>query len=292
MNVVILGAGGLLGSNLVTEADSRGFRVVGTYHTEEPSFGIPLTQLDIRNRERTKKILTEYSADVVVNCAAVTDVDRCQDDPELANEVNAMAPGQIASICTELGSQLIHISTDYVFDGQKGTAYKETDATDPIQVYGSSKLKGEQAVRDAHDGCTIARLSFVWGIHRSKSEPSGFPAWVRDRMKQEIPTPLFTDQWVTPTRAGDAADVVLDLAEENRLFHVAAKSCVTPYEFGLQLCEQIGADQSLIKSGSQDDVDRLASRPNNTCLDVSKVESTLGGQQPDLSEDLDVVFSS
>ncbi len=291
MRVLVLGANGLLGSNVLTECRSRTHDVVGTYHTSPPAIDVPCHKLDIGNESETVAVLDEVTPDVVVNCAAMTDVDGCESDPEAAMAVNGTAPGTIASACAERDVEFVHVSTDYVFDGVDGSPYQEDAVPDPVQVYGESKLAGERAVRERHSDPTIARLSFVYGVHRGDGELTGFPAWVRGKLDAKEEVPLFTDQTVTPTRAGQAAATLLDLSRDNHTgtYHVACRSCVSPYEFGEQICEQMGASPALLTEGSMADVDRPAKRPKETCLSVESVESTLERPQPTLTEDLEQI---
>lgn len=291
MDVLVVGAGGLLGSNVVSAAMSCTGSVSGTYHTAAPSFDVPLDRLDIRNADRFEQIVANRTPDLVVNCAAMTDVDRCESEPSMAAEINAEAPGRLADICARRDVTFVHVSTDYVFDGMANEAYGEDDDTNPRQVYGQTKARGEETVRAALDDYLIVRLSFVWGGHRGRGELSGFPAWVRDQLHAGANVPLFTDQYVTPSRAGAAAEAILALVEQDSsgLFHLTARSCVTPYEFGTALCDRLGADPSLLEPGSLQDIDRPAARPRYTCLDVERVEAELGRPQPTLSEELDEV---
>ena len=293
MNVLVLGAGGLLGSNVVVAARDRGHAVAGTYHSTRPAFDVPLARLDVRDRNAFRSLLDEHDPEAVVNCAAMTDVDACEANPEEAFAVNGRAPGRLAAICSDREMAFVHVSTDYVFDGTADDPYDESSTPNPVQVYGESKLEGEHAVRDAYEEALLVRLSFVWGQHRSTDDLTGFPAWLRERLAAGESTPLFTDQHVTPSRAGAAATTILDLLETDRsgTFHVASRSCVTPHEFGTALCARLGADETLLETGRQADVDRPASRPRYTCLDVGKAETTLGRSQPTLEADLDAVSS-
>jgi dTDP-4-dehydrorhamnose reductase len=158
-------------------------------------------------------------------------------------------------------------------------------------VYGKSKLAGEQVVTEETTDALVARLSFVWGIHRSSKDLTGFPAWVRDQLQSDQDVPLFTNQWVTPTRAGQAAETLLDLIKQDAtdLFHIACSSCVTAYEFGEVIADHAGSSGGLLSEGSMDDVERDATRPTYSCLDVEKVESELGRPQPTLREDVEIV---
>ena len=291
MRYLILGSNGLLGSNVVTECRFRSHDVVGTHHTSPPDIDVPSHELDIREESATAAVLDEVAPDIVVNCAAMTDVDGCESDPDAAMVINGTAPGAIASACADRDIGFVHVSTDYVFDGIDGSPYPEDAQPDPVQVYGESKLAGEHAVRENHPDPTIARLSFVYGVHRGDGALTGFPAWVRGKLDAGEEVPLFTDQAVTPTRAGQAAATLLDLSRDAHTgtYHVACRSCVSPYEFGEQICEQMGASTALLNEGSMADVDRPAKRPRETCLAVESVESALGRLQPTLGEDLEEI---
>lgn len=291
MQVFVLGANGLLGSNVVRTAQTRGHDVVGTYHTSNPAFDVPLKPADIRDTNRVREILSEYSPDVVVNCAALTDVDGCEADPDGAFAVNAKAPGEIAAICSERDIKFVQVSTDYVFDGLGHEPYSETDETNPIQVYGESKLAGERAVRETTAETYIVRLSFLYGIHQSNNVLTGFPEWVRSRLDQNKPTELFLDQHVTPTRAGQAAETIFELIKRGKseTVHVACRSCVTPYKFGKMVCRRMKAEPELLLASSMADVEREAERPTHTCFDVNCIESLIGRPQPSLEEDISLI---
>lgn len=291
MRVAVLGANGLLGSTVVSAALDRGWTVHGAYHSTRPDLACPLTPLDIRDVEAVDALLSGFEPDAVVNCAAMTDVDGCEAAPEAAMAVNAEAPGRIAALCGDRDARFVHVSTDYVFDGRAGTPYAEADDPNPLQVYGESKLAGERAVADAGSESLTARLSFVYGVHRGTGALTGFPAWVRGRLRAGTSTPLFTDQRVSPSRAGATAATLLDLgdADATGLFHVAARSCVTPFEFGDAVRARMDADAGLLTPASLDAVDREAARPAYTCLDTSRVESVLERPQPTLDADLDAL---
>lgn len=288
MELLVLGANGLLGSNIVYAGRERGWTISGTYHSTSPDFNIPLVELDITDSTQVVEVIEAHDPDWVVNCAAMTDVDSCEADPNRAYAVNAEAPRELASHCADTGREFLHLSTDYVFDGETTDRYTEEAQPNPVQVYGASKLAGEQAVRDAMDAALVARLSFVYGVHRGTNELTGFPSWIRGQLRSGEEMPLFTDQHVTPSRAGQTAATLCSLIEANarELFNVACQSCVSPYEFGEAVCREMGSDRSLLVEGTLSEVDRPASRPRHTCLDVTKLEDRLGKMQPTLVEDL------
>ncbi|MCY4732437.1 SDR family oxidoreductase [Natronomonas gomsonensis] len=287
MDVLVTGAGGLLGSNVAAVAADRGYSVLGTYHNREPELDVETAQLDITDADQFAELFATHAFDAVINCAAMTDVDGCEQHSEQARRVNGNAPGEMASIAAQHGIDFVQISTDYVFDGRRDGRYAPGDETNPIQEYGRSKALGEETVRDGHPEALIVRLSFVYG-RNNQGTIEGFPAWVLDRLAREESTPLFTDQFITPTRAGSAAETTLDLSREatTGTVHVAAQDCVTPFELGTTLAELAGEPVDLLEEGRMADVDRPAVRPKNTCLAVEQTESLLGRAQPTLEEDL------
>jgi len=294
MYALITGANGLLGSVVVQTLREQGHEVVGGYHSEEPAFDCPLHQVDITETERVVALLEEYDVDVVINCAAYTDVDGCEANPELATAVNGTAPGDLAAVCREREITFVHYSTDYVFDGETDSFYEEGDETAPIQEYGRSKLDGEHAVREVNAGALILRLSFVYGARGDTGDLVGFPQWVASTLAVGDTVPLFTDQMMTPSRAGNVATTTLELLEAGAsgTYHVASRSAVTPYEFGEEICEVVGGDSALTESSVMADLDRPAARPRRSCLDVSSVEGKLGRPQPALEADLAALESA
>ncbi len=151
---IVTGAGGMLGHDM-TEALSAHYRVIALGRKE----------LDITAPLQVQEIIEKTKPHLVVNCAAFTKVDLCEKDKELAFKVNAKGPGIIASCCNKIGAKLVHISTDYVFDGTSTRPYKEDDKTNPINVYGQSKLQGEKEITDAITDYLIVRTSWLFGKH-------------------------------------------------------------------------------------------------------------------------------
>lgn len=294
METFVLGAGGLVGSNVIATAVDRGHDVAGTYHSSVPDLDVDCEQVDITDADAVAERVATHDPSHVVNCAAMTDVDACEDAPERARAVNAVAPREVAAACDRRGISFTHVSTDYVFDGEASTPYAVDATTNPIQTYGETKLDGERSVLEAHKDPTIVRLSFVYGIHRSNSELQGLPAWVRDKLSEGETTVLFTDQRVTPTRAGTAAETILDLDSLGATgsYHVAGRSCVTPFEIGARVRELMGAPAELLVKGSRTDLSRLAERPAYSCLETVAVEKKLGRELPTVREDLAAIESA
>ncbi|MCQ4333145.1 NAD(P)-dependent oxidoreductase [Natronomonas sp. F2-12] len=287
MQVLVTGAGGLLGGAIARVARAVDISVLATYHTRRPEIAVTCEQLDITETDQFESLVRAYEPETVINCAAMTDVDGCEEHPEQARAVNGDAPGELAQVAARHDIGFMQISTDYVFSGEQERRYEPDDKTAPKQVYGRSKFRGEETVRAAHPSPWIVRLSFVYG-RTEHNEPAGFPAWVLDRLERAESTPLFTDQYITPTRAESAAQTILKLAgkQAGETVHIAARDCITPYEFGMRLAEFTEHPTELLEEGSMADIDRAAARPKKTCLSVDRIESILGDEQPTFEADL------
>ena len=291
MRILVIGANGLLGSNVVDASTRRGIDVASTVHTKNPEAPSPAYRLDIRDTNRFEELLETVSPTAVINCAAMTDVDGCETAEQKAREVNACAPGELAEQCTRRDIDFVHVSTDYVFDGTAQSPYTEDAEPNPIQVYGKTKLAGERAVHEVQEDTLIARLSFVYGVHRVRDALTGFPAWVRDKLADDENVPLFVDQRVTPTRAGHAAEALLELLDQGVTgrVNIGSRSCVSPFEFGEAISRYFQSSSSTLVKTNQNSVERAARRPRYTCLDASRIEKFLGRPEPTLSDDLESI---
>lgn len=292
MRVLVMGVAGLLGSNVYREGRLRGVGVIGTYKSTAPSTSGSFETLDIRDVERFESLLDVHDPDVVINCAAMTDVDGCEDNPESAHEINGQAPGRMASACADRGIEFVQISTDYVFDGAANSPYDEAAATDPIQEYGRSKLAGERTVLDAHPGALVLRVSFLFGRHGFTKDLVGFPDWLRETLRVDGEAWLFSDQHVTPTRAGYASEAIFDLldAGADGVIHLGGGSCISPLEFGTEFTDAFGLVGSLYES-SLSDVDRPAERPRYSCLTSTRRRQYLDVTPPTIEEDIESIKS-
>jgi dTDP-4-dehydrorhamnose reductase len=190
--LIIVGAGGRLGGALVRECSSE-FEVVGFNHA----------QLDLASPEQMRATLGALKFDALINTAAQTNVDRCETHREEAFAINGEAPGVLAGICARKKARFIHISTDYVFDGEKREPYREEDEARPISAYGETKRKGEQRALDANKRALIVRVSWVFGPDR----PS-FIDWALNQAREHEEVSAIADKWATPTYTLDLAQML------------------------------------------------------------------------------------
>ena len=192
MKILIVGSGGRLGAALVREYQGK-FDVTSFNHE----------QLDLANQNQTRDNLSPLEFDVLINCAAMTNVDLCEQEIEQAFAINAEGPQLLARICRDKNAKMIHFSTDYVFDGEKRGPYVETDAAEPISVYGESKRTGEKLVLQTQDRHLVLRVSWVFGPHR----PSFIDAMIK-RAREEEHIDAVADKFSTPTFTHDIAEMV------------------------------------------------------------------------------------
>src|SRR6266705_3235859 len=192
MKIVIVGSGGRLGAALVREYQGK-FDVTSFNHE----------QLDLANQNQTRDNLSPLEFDVLVNCAAMTNVDLCEQEIEQAFAINAEGPQLLARICRDKHAKMIHFSTDYVFGGEKREPYVETDAAKPISVYGESKRAGEENVLAMQDRHLVVRVSWVFGPDR----PSFVDAIIK-RAREEEQVDAVADKFSTPTYTRDISEMI------------------------------------------------------------------------------------
>jgi len=197
MRIVILGAGGRLGAALVRE-----------YRPEFDVIGLNRAQLDLAKSDQLRDRLSSFEFDLLINCAAFTNVDLCESKQAEAFAVNADAPKVLAEICSEKKAKLIHFSTDYVFDGEKREPYLEDDAVKPISVYGESKRAGEENILALQDRHLVVRVSWVFGPDR----PSFIDAMI-ERARKEATIEAVADKWSTPTYTADIARMLTQFVD-------------------------------------------------------------------------------
>lgn len=259
MKVVVTGAAGQLGTELVEIFSAHGDDVVATTHAT----------LDITDASAVEVLVAAEKPDWILHAAAWTAVDNCEGDPDKAFAVNATATASIVAAAAKIGARVLYVSTDYVFDGTKKSPYVETDATNPQSVYGSSKLAGEAAMRDQD---LIARISWVCGFHGGNMVKTIL------RLADSQPELRFVnDQIGHPTFADDAARMMHTLVHANRhgIHHVTNQGAVSWYEFAREVLSAAGLDPQRVSPVTTADLQppRPARRPENSVLDNSALRT-------------------
>jgi dTDP-4-dehydrorhamnose reductase len=249
--VLITGAGGQLGHDLVAAFDGPHYDVVATTHAS----------MDLTSRDAVLATICDAEPDVVIHGAAWTAVDACESDPDKAFAVNAFGTRNVAEAARRVGAHVVYVSTDYVFDGTKNDAYREWDATAPTSVYGASKLAGE---REVDPGSTIVRTSWVCGAHGNNFVKTML------RLANERDTwGVVNDQRGCPSFTPDLAAAIKQLAVARMpgVFHLSNSTPTTWYEFACAIVDGAGLDSSRISPITTADYPTPATRPANSVLD-------------------------
>jgi dTDP-4-dehydrorhamnose reductase len=284
LKILVLGNRGQVGLEVMRAAWPRGTRLVGAARP----------QFDITDPASIEAALTRHAPDVVVNGAAYTAVDKAESDRENAFAVNAAGPGRLAAACARHGSTLVHLSTDYVFDGSASRAYREDDPIAPINAYGQSKAAGEAAVRLQQPRHIILRTSWVYAAHGEN--------FVRTMLRlacERETINVVSDQHGAPTSAGDIAAAIVAVtkklidgsprASSFGTFHFTAKGQTTWHGFAEQIVRLYGhalARAPTIEPIPTSAFTTAAQRPTNSLLDCSRIESVFQIRCPPWRESL------
>lgn len=251
MRVLITGSSGQLGKAVVELFFKNGIDV----------YPIPHSRLDITDRKAVDEIIRSYLPDVVINCSAITDVDLCEREIDRAFKVNAIGAKNLALVTQRYNIHLIHISTDYVFDGKKDSPYIEFDKPNPINNYGKSKLEGENFVRTFSQRFTIVRTSWLYG------DGNNFVKKILERVKQEKLLKVVDDQFGSPTYTYDLAKALMTITKEQAhgLYHFANVGIVSRFQEARFIVEKLKLGVEIIPVKSEQ-YSTLAERPRYTPL--------------------------
>jgi len=258
MKVLVTGVTGQLGYDVVRELERRGVECRGVGRQD----------FSLTDSQAMRDWVTGYGPDVVIHCAAYTAVDRAEDEPELCRQVNGTATGEMAQICRDIGAKMIYISTDYVFPGT-GTEFYEPDAPkDPQNVYGASKLAGEQMVQAALDRYFIVRISWVFGIHGKN-----FIRTMLQLAENHDRLTVVDDQVGSPAYTADLAVLLADMAasEAYGVYHATNEGCCSWAEFAREIFRQSGRTVQVVSVDSSAYPTR-AVRPKNSRMSKACLE--------------------
>jgi dTDP-4-dehydrorhamnose reductase len=280
--IVVAGRAGQLACGLVETATAAGIPLLARGRPE----------FDLENADAAERVAAEINPRAIINAAAYTAVDQAESEPARAFAVNRDGAARLAAAAARHGIPFLHMSTDYVFDGLKGAPYNEEDAPAPANVYGQSKLEGEQAVRQNNPAAVIVRTSGVyspWGQNFVKTMLG--LAETRDVVK------VVNDQMLTPTSALDLARAMLTVAEGTAegehhagIYHLAGDGAVTWFDFATEIfagAARRGWRVPKIEPIASADFARAAKRPPNSALDCRKAERTFGVRLPPWRESVD-----
>jgi dTDP-4-dehydrorhamnose reductase len=273
LKLLITGASGLFGSKLAQMGLSKNFEVYSSDIQSSSIYG-NFVKLDISGKAQVDEAFRTIKPDVVVHAATLTDVDKCELNKELAWKVNVEGTKNIVEAAKAAGSFLIYISTDYVFSGETGR-YKETDARNPINYYGVTKLKAEEIVKTQKE-YFIARPSVMYGSTPAAGKVN-FALWLIENLQKGERVKIVTDQWNTPTLNTNLAEMTLEVIERKLtgIYHLCGATRVSRLEFAEQIADVFSLDKGLIDKVLSSQFKLPAKRPMDSSLDTLKAQQIL-----------------
>ena len=280
--IVITGSNGLLGQTLVnllmkapenysvfglSKGDNRMNRNDFLYY-----------DIDITNYSQLEECITYIQPSFIINTAAMTNVDTCELKPEECNNLNIEAVKYLTQICTKLNIHFIQISTDFIFDGSKGL-YKETDLPNPLSIYGHSKLKAENIVKNSGVNFSILRTILVYGKGVNLKR-NNIVLWVKDMLENNKEITIVDDQYRMPTYVEDLATACKLIVDKNisGVYHISSNELLSVFEIANQIADVFGLNKKLIKPISTKTLNQKAIRPQKTGFDLSKTIKELDFQ--------------
>ncbi|OGC76879.1 MAG: dTDP-4-dehydrorhamnose reductase [candidate division Zixibacteria bacterium RBG_16_50_21] len=274
--VLITGANGLLGQKLVTHF-SKWFEVLST-SKEDQSF-LPLknfqfTPLDITEFEKVNEILYDFQPELIVNAAAYTDVDGCEDNKEMAWQVNVEAVKNLSGYCQKNKIKIIHYSTDYIFDGQSGP-YSEDAKPNPLSYYGQTKLLSEEIIQESQAQHLIVRSNVIFGV--GTNIKNNFFIWAFNKFKAGQPFQVVDDQFNNPTLADNLALATLEAVERNLkgTLNIGGAEYLSRFDFGLKVAKIFGFDAGLVSPMKSSQLNQKAIRPIRGGLNVDLAKTLI-----------------
>jgi dTDP-4-dehydrorhamnose reductase len=278
--ILLTGANGLLGQKLVSLlAGNESVTLVATARGENRlphTNGYNYQQMDITNRQQVLDVVAEVRPDVIIHTAAMTNVDLCETEKDACWKQNVSAVEYIVEACQQNDVFLVHVSTDFIFDGAAGP-YNETAEPNPISFYGWSKFAAEKAVIHSPIRWAIARTVLVYGIAHDMSR-SNIILWVKKSLEDGKTIKVVTDQFRSPTMAEDLAMGCWLLADQRAegIFNISGRDVLTPYEMAILTADYFDLDKSLITKADASTFTQAARRPPRTGFSIEKAKRVLG----------------
>lgn len=267
--ILVTGANGQLGNEFRTLAEAQpGFRFIFTTREDFP----------IHRIEQVRDFFLKQQPTYCINCAAYTAVDKAETDREMAFLVNAVAAGVLATVCQEQQTKFIHISTDYVFDGQSPVPYTELDKTDPVNTYGASKLKGEELCMEKNPDAIIIRTAWVYSVFGNN-----FVKTMMKLMRERQSINVVNDQVGAPTYAADLAGAIMDIIHNNwhaGIYHYSNSGMISWYDFALAI-QKLSGTTCEVKAIPSSQYPTPAKRPSFSLLNTDKIRQTFSIVIPD-----------
>lgn len=294
MKILITGANGLLGQKLISALEhDTSVHIIATANR-------PLIvnlnrgefqKLDISIKEQVDRVLKAVKPEVVINTAAMTNVDQCETEQEACWKTNVTAVQYLVEACKKIDAHFIHLSTDFIFDGTLGPL-DESALPNPVNFYGESKLESERIVEQANISSCIIRTVLVYGI-TSEMSRSNIVLWVKKSLEEQKSIQVVNDQWRTPTLAEDLAIGCVLAAKQKAtgVFHISGKDFLSPYDIAIQTADFFKLDHSFITPTDSSTFTQPAARPLKTGFVIDKAKTVLGYSPRSFKEGLALLNS-
>ncbi len=291
--ILVTGSNGLLGQKLtdisLLDADIELIATSVGFNRHPAKSGYIYEELDIRDADRLAELIQEYRPDALINTAAMTNVDTCEVEKDLCKTLNVDAVANLISVCEKYNVHLIHISTDFIFDGEQGP-YAEDAAPGPLSYYGLTKLQAENLLKESSCRWAILRTIIVYGIVSDMSR-SNIVLWAKDALQKGLPINVVNDQWRMPTLAEDLAMacILAVKKEATGVFNTSGKDMMSILEIVERVADFYGLDKSLIKPISAESLNQIARRPKRTGFVLDKAINELGYQPRSFEEGMQIL---
>jgi len=288
MKFIVTGSAGLIGSQVVKDLEKQNHTVYSCYHETKPEHGTPI-KLDLINQNDIEDAINKLKPDIIIHLAAMTGVDQCEEQQDLAMKINANATEIMARQAAKQHTFFIYVSTDYVFDGKSGMK-KEADTPNPLGFYGKSKLAGELALNKLASSHAIARTSTPFGIHPKKKS---FPLWVKENLESKKEIPILVDQFTSPTFVPNLSKMLIEVATRQitGVIHLGGATRISRYNLAELVAENLGHDKKLLIPTKTDEMNWKAQRPKDSSLDVSLATEILNEKPQKIQQSLELFFS-
>jgi len=280
----VTGISGLLGLNIAQQTKGQ-IDVSGCYFSSPVTMeGVHVSKLDITDLSAVREYLSADPPDLIIHTAGLARVAECEDAPSLARSLNVDGARNVATVASELGAKLVHISTDQLFDGSVPWR-KETETVEPINIYGRTKALGEQAVKEVCPDALVVRTNiFGWGT----SARTSLSDWILKGLQENIELRMFSDMYTTPILLNQLTDMILDLVEHGAIgvYNLVGSDRVSRYEFAIAMSDAFSLPRDRIRPIAKADVPFTANRPSDLSLSSQKVQHFLNVPMPTLAEGL------
>ena len=294
MKILVTGSNGLLGQKLVSLLQNENHHYL--IATARGKSALPINRgeyhsLDTTNEGDVDRIVTSTKPDVIINTAAMTQVDQCETDREQCWNANVTSVEYLVRACLKNNAHLIHVSTDFIFDGSHGPL-DENEKPNPVNYYGESKLAAENVIINSTISWGILRTVLVFGITEDMSR-SNIVLWVKNSLEQGKTIQVVNDQWRTPTLAEDLATGCLLAAEQKArgIYNISGKDFMSPYDIAIQTADFFKLNNSLIKPTDSTQFKQTAARPLTTGFIIDKARKELGYEPHSFAEGLSILAS-